>query len=840
MAHILADLRYALRSLRKVPLFTAVAVLSIAFGIGANTAVFTLVDQVILRKMPVGDPAAIVHVTADGTEQYGGSIGDGSELSYPMYRDLRDRNQVFSGLACRAATSLTVGYGGRTEVASGELVSGNFFTLLGLQPAAGRVMTAADDPAGGGRAVAVLGYDYFVSRFNGDRHAIGRTLVVNGHPFEIIGVVDRRFHGLDLGNPVQVYVPVTMQPKLGPSWLQLEGRRFRWVQVYARLKPGLSATQAQAGILPLYRSILKQESTDAAFAGASADTTRRFLAGELSVNDASRGRSGLRDSVRDPLLILMAVAAGVLLIVSANVANLLIARGAARHRELALRQAVGASRRQIVRLLLIESVVLAAAGALLGVLVASWSAGMLLGYFVTPESPIAVNADADARIMIFTASLAMLTALAAGIVPAFRSTGIDIAPTLKSAGGAVVSEQPTLRKTLVVAQVALSFLLLIGAGLFLRSLDNLLSVDPGFRTTEVLSFAFDLERNGYQGERSRTFARTVHDTLRSTPGVVSASYAFFGMLEGGGWGMGFTVEGYQPSAGDSAGAMCNGVSPGFFKEMGVPLVAGREFDERDTAITPAPKDWPYRVAIVNQTFVKRYFKGGNALGRHIGIGDDPGTAMPIEIIGVAKDMRYTAIREDDRPQVFFPYLQASGVSGLVAYVRTAGNADALMGTIRRRIADLDPGLAIYNVATLERRVERSVVNERLIASLSSTLSVMATILSVIGLYGVMAYTVTRRTREIGIRMALGALASQIAARVIREAAVLVSIGLMIGFGAAWWLGRYVQAQLYGVTPADTTTILLAGMSLTVVAAIAAMVPARRASRIAPMSALRDE
>jgi putative ABC transport system permease protein len=839
MAPLLADLRYARRSLRRVPLFTAVAVLSIAFGIGANTAVFTLVDQVILRKMAVVNPGEIVHVTAAGTEQYGGSLGDGTELSYPMYRDLRDHNQVFSGVLCRASTSLTVGYGGRTEMAFGELVSGNFFTVLGLRAAEGRVLTAADDPVGGGRAVAVLGHDYFLSRFNGDRRIIGRTLVVNGHPFEIVGVVDRRFHGLDLGNPVQVYVPVTMQPKLGPSWLKIEGHRLRWVQVYARLKPGISAAQAQAGVVPLYRSILKQESTDAAFSGASAETKRRFLAGELSVNDASRGRSGFLRSVRDPLLILMAVAAGVLLIVSANVANLLIARGAARHRELALRLAFGASRRQIVRLLLVESLVLSVAGAALGVLVASWSAGMLLAYFVTPETPIAVTADADARIVAFTATLAIVTALVAGIVPAFRSTGMD-APTLKSSGGAVVSEQPTLRKTLVVAQVALSFLLLIGAGLFLRSLENLLAVDPGFRTSRVLSFHFDLERNGYQGERSRTFARTLHDALRNVPGVASASYAFFGLLERGGWGMGFTVEGYQPSPGDSAGAMCNGISPGFFKEMDVPLVAGREFDARDDAVQPPPEGWPYRVAIVNQTFVKRYFKDGRALGRHIGIGDDPGTAMPIEIVGVVKDMRYTAIREDDRPQVFFPYLQATGVSGITAYVRTEGDTDALMGTIRRRIADLDPDLALYNVSTLEGRVEQSVVNERLIASLSSALSAMATVLSVVGLYGVMAYTVTRRTREIGIRMALGALASQIAARVLREAAVLVTVGLVLGFGAAWWLGRYVQGQLYGVTPADTLTIVLAGVALATVAAIAAMVPARRASRIAPMSALRDE
>ncbi len=840
MPHLAADLRYALRSLRKAPLFTTVAVVSIAFGIGANTAVFTLVDQVVLRKMAIANPSEIVQLTAAGTETYGGSIGDGTELSYAMYRDLRDSNRVFSGMFCRMGTSLYVGYDKRNELATGELVSGNFFSLLGVRAAAGRVFTPSDDPVGGGRAVAVLGFDYWVSRFNADRSILGKGIIVNGHPYEVIGVAEQRFRGIDIGQPVQVYLPVTMQPKIGPSWLQIDGRRFRWVQVFARLKPGITAAQAQAGVLPLYRSILEREATDAAFASASADTKRRFLAGALTVVDASRGHSRLQASVQEPLLILMAVAGGVLLIVSANLANLLIARGASRHRELALRLAVGASRRQIIRLLLTESLLLAIAGAILGVLMASWGADMLLGFFITPENPIAVSADADARVLLFTVGLAILTALAAGIFPAFRSTRVDLAPALKGSGGGAVNEQPHLRKTLVVAQVALSFLLLIGAGLFLRSLDNLLAVDPGFTTSRVLSFSFDLERSGYEPARARAFARDFLDTLRTLPGASSAGYAFFGLLEGGGWGMGFTVEGYQPAAGEGAGSACNGISPGFFKAMGVPLVAGREFDARDDRIEPPPDGWPYRVAIVNQTFVDRYFKGRNPLGRHIGIGDDPGTPMPIEIVGVVKDIRYAAIREEKGPQVFFPYIQANEIAFVTAYVRTEGDADAMMGTIRRRLSSLDPGLAIYNVATLEDRVERSVVNERLIASLSSALSAMATVLSVIGLYGVMAYTVTRRTREIGIRMALGALASQIAYRVLREAGMLVGVGLLLGFGAAYWLGRYVQGQLYGVTPADGWTIFLAGAALATVAAFAAMVPARRASRIAPMMALRDE
>jgi len=839
MAHLAADLRYALRSLRKVPLFTAIAVLSMAFGIAANTAVFTLVDQVVLRTLPVMRPGELVQVSARDTESYGGGMGDGTELSYAMYRDLRDHNQVFAGMFCRMQNGLTITYGGRSELATAELVSGTFFPQLGVQPAVGRLFTAEEDRVAGGHPVAVLGFNYWMSRFAGDRAIVGRAITVNGHPLEVVGVVQAGFDGLDLGQPPQVYVPVTMQPQMGPAWLQLDTRRFRWVQVFARLRDGVTIERAQAGLQPLYQSLLKQEAADAAFTTASGDTKRRFLEGRLTVENASRGHSSLRESITDPLLILMAVAGLVLLIVCANVANLLIARGAARHRELALRLAVGASRRQIVRLLLVESLVLAGAGAATGLLLASWGASLLLGFFVTPDSLPAVTAEPDARILLFTSLLAIATALLSGVIPAFRSTRVDLAHALKGSGGAVVAEQPRLRKTLVVAQVALSFLLLIGAGLFLRSLHNLMAVDPGFRTAHVLAFTVNPSLAGYNAERSRAFSDTLLDAVSRTPGASSAAYAFMSLLGGGGWGMGFTVEGYQPPAGESAGSMVNAVSPGYFSAMGIPLLAGREFDMRDDRVLPPPDGWPYRVAVVNETFVQRYFKGANPLGRHIGIGSDPGTRMPIEIVGVAKDTRYTGIREDPRPQVFFPYRQAT-MEGITTYVRTEQDPDLVMQSIRRAVAAIDPRVPIFSVTTMEGLVQRSVVNERLIAGLSATLSTIATLLAVVGLYGVIAYTVTRRTREIGIRMALGALGSQIARTVLREAGTLVVVGLGLGFGAAWWLGRYVQSQLYGITPADPATIAMAAAALASVGVVAALVPARRASRVSPMSALRED
>jgi len=839
VSDLFSDLRHALRGFRRQPLFTAIAAVSMGLGIAANTAVFTLVDQALLRELPVTRPSELVEVGAPGTESYGGGMGDGTELSYAMYRDLRDHNEVFADMAARFLASLNVSYAGSSERVRGELVSGSFFPMLGTGAEIGRVITPDEDTAPGAHPVVVLGYDYWKARFGADPSIVGKPLLVNGQPLEVIGVADRRFAGLDFGRPAQVYVPLTMQPQMGPPWLHFEGRRFRWVQVYGRLRPGVTAHAAATSLEPLYHSILEQEAQDPAFANASAETRQRFLDGKLTVADAAHGHSYLRDSITEPLLILMAVAVGLLLIVCANVANLLIARGASRQRELALRLAVGATPLRIARLLVVESLVLAGLGAALGLVLAQWGAGALLAFFETKESPLALSASPDARILLFTSSLAVATALLAGLLPAMRSRRLDPGPELKSAGGTVVGEQPRLRKALVIAQVALSSVLLIAAGLFVRSLDNLLAVDPGFHTERVVSFGFDLAGNGYDAARARTFVEALQPRLAAVPGVDSAAYSFVPLLGGGGWGMGFTIEGKTPGPGESFASMCNAVSPGYFETLGIPLLAGREFDERDGPVVPAPEGWPYRAAVVNQTFAERYFDGENPIGRHVGIGEDPGTPTPIEIVGLARNAHYMGVREDPRPQIFFPLRQAS-IESVTAYVRTKAEPTAVLSGLRREMADLDPGIAIYEVSTLEDLARRSVVNERLIAGLSTALASIATLLSVVGLYGVMAFLVTRRTREIGIRMALGALARQVAGAVLREAGALVGVGLAVGLGAAWWLGRYIESQLYGVAPADPRTILLAAGSLCAVAAVAALLPAWRAARVSPMAALRDE
>jgi predicted permease len=831
---LLIDVRDASRGLRQAPLFTVVAVLSMAFGIGANTTVFTLVDQVLLRAIPVVRPGELVQVSSVGSPI--GGMGDGTELSYAMYHDLRDRNEVLSGMFCRMPNDLYVGFGGRTEQVVGELVSGTFFSVLGVRPAAGRLFTSAEDQIGD-HPVAVLAYGYWQSRFGGEQSAIGQTVHMNGYPLEIVGVAQVGFNGIDIAQPAQIYVPITMQPKMGPAWLQIEKPDFRWVQVYGRMRPGLTPERVTAGLQPLYHAVLEDELKEPAFATATPLMRRRLLDSRVAVESAARGHSGLRNYAREPLLILTAVAAAVLLIVCANVANLLIARGAARQRELALRVALGAGRHDIVRLLVIESVLLASGGAAAGLLLAVWGADILLQFYENPVTSFAITSSPDLRIVAFAAGLAFLTGVLAAVIPALRATRINVAPALKSGGGAVAGEHARVRKSLVIAQVALSFVLLITGGLFVRSVRNLLSVDPGFRTERVLSFMFDLSRSGYDPERARAFVKTYAERLSQIPGVSAVAYSFQPLLEGGGWGMNLTVEGYRGKSGESAGAVTNAVSPGFFKVMGIRLLAGREFTERDDQ--PLPKGWPYRVGVVNETFAKKYFGNANPIGRHVGLDDFVGTPMPIEIVGLIQDTHAWAIREEQRPQIFFPYLQAS-IENVSTYVRTEGNPTDLLPRVRSEIATLDPQLAVYNVSTLQARAERSVASERLIASLSATLATMATLLSIVGLYGVMAYTVTRRTREIGIRIALGARSSQIARAVLREAAALVVLGLGLGFVAAWWLGRYIQSQLYDVSAADAGTFTIAAFGLTAVAAIAALIPARRAARVAPMHALRQD
>jgi predicted permease len=827
------DVRFAVRTLSKAPLFVAVAVISLALGIGANTAIFTLIDQLILRLLPVKNPQELVLLKGRGNH-YGSNNG-AHKLSYPMYADFRDKNTVFQGMFCRDDRTFSISFEGRTERIQGELVSGNYFPVLGVGAAIGRVFTAQDDLVQGANPYAVLGYSYWMTRFGGNPNVIGQKLILNGYPFTVIGVSQAGFDGIDPAQVTQIRIPVTMRGEIGSrTFNPMNDRRSRWVQAYGRMKPGMTREQAKAGLQPLFHQMLEMEVQQKEFSRAAALTKQNFLKMWLDLLPAETGQSRTRETFSKPLVVLMCIVGLVLLIACANVANLLIARATARQKEIAVRLALGASRGQIVRQLLIESMILSFIGGAAGLTLAVGITKVLLGFLPAGTAPLGIVSTPDTRILLFNIGVSLLTGIIFGLVPALQSTRPDLAPTLKDQAGAVVGGgSVNIRKILVVAQVTLSLLLLIAAGLFIRSLANLRDLDPGFRTKNLLAFNVDPTMNGYPDERSRNFLRQLFENMSAVPGVQSAALAIVPVLEGNEWDNSVTVEGYIPKAGEFVDPHMNFVSPKYFKTMDVAILAGRDFDARD-------ERGSMKVAIVNEKFAKRYTGSTNAVGRKIGMGADPGTKTDITIIGGVSDMRYESMRDEVPDEVFQPYRQIEFVSGMYAYLRTDRDPESYFEAVRRKVHEIDPNVPVARLRTLERQMEISLMTERLVASLSTAFALLATLLAGIGLYGVMAYTVARRTREIGIRMALGAFRGDVVWLVMREVLLLLGIGMVIGLPAAWALSRFVEAQLYGITPADMPTIALAIAGIAAVAILAGFLPARRATRIDPMRALRWE
>jgi len=841
MSRLIADTRLALRTWRKSPGFTAIAVVSIALGIGANAAIFTLVDQVLLRQLPVQNPHELVQVTFQGGNRYGSNWGDGSELSYPNYAELRDHNEVFAGMLGRFGYSFHIGHAGRTERVSGEIVTGTYFPVLGVGAAVGRMLTPEDDKFPGGHPVAVISYGFWVSGFASDPGIVNSSLVINGHPYTVVGVAQAGFEGIEVGRPSRVFVPMMMKAQLTPGWNALDQRLFRWISVFARLRPGITATQAQAGLSPYFKSLIEADLKDPDFARAAPETRQRYAANTLRLIPSAQGRSGLRETLTTPLWVLMATAAGVLLIACANVANLLLARGAARQREIAVRLALGATRGRIAQQLLVESVLLALAGGAAGVAIAAIGAPLVLGFFVSPDAPAPISTSPDWRILAFTFALSTVTGVIFGMAPAIQSTRPDVAPTLKDQAGSVLGGHARLRKGLVAFQIAISLLLVIGAALFTRTLGNLLAVDIGFDSSRVISFGVDPTLNGYDPPRTRQFTKALLAKLNATAGVESAGIASMRILEGNQWTASITVQGYQAKPNENSSQWLNSISPGYFKAMGIPLVAGRDFTERDERLVPPAKDErDFRVAIVNERFARHYFGNEQAVGRRIGQGGNPNTPTPIEIVGVVRDSKYSDVRDDVQRQVFFPYLESSSPSGFTVYLRTRQPADRMFEVVRQAMREIDPNLPVYETRTLEKQVAQSLSRERLVSTMTATFGTLATLLAVVGLYGVMSYTVSRRRREIGVRVAFGASAWNIRWLVIREVLIIAATGIALALPAAWWLARYVSTQLYGVEPTDPITFAGATVLLTAVAALAGLIPSGRAAKLDPTVALRAE
>jgi predicted permease len=840
MTNILADVRLVIRTWRKAPGFASIAILSIALGIGANAAVFTLVDQVLLRKLPVSNPDALVQLGMTGS-RYGNNWGDGSELSYPVYAELRDNAQVFDGVFGRFGAAFTVGAAGRSERVLGELVSGSYFPVLGVGSALGRTIGPDDDRVEGGHPVAVLSYGFWRTRFNADPSVLNSTLTINGYPYTVIGVARPGFDGIEVGRITQVFVPLMMKPSVTPTWNGLDDRLNRWVRVFARLQPGVTREQAKAALDPFFGTILERDLSAPGFAKAGQDTRTRYRGNSLVVADASQGRSGLRRNLTIPLWVLMATASGVLLIACANIANLLLARGAARQREMAVRLALGATRSRLISQLLAESLMLAAAGGLIGIAISAAAAPMLLGFFVSPDGPQPISTGPDWRILAFTGAITLLTGILFGLAPAFRSSRPNVAPTLKDVATSVLGGHGRVRKALVASQIGISLLLLIGAALFIRTLNNLLAVDIGFQTTQLVSFGIDPSLSGYDGPRVKAFTKALLERLTATPGIEAAGLSTTRLLEGNQWTTSITVAGYQAKGIENSTQWANSVSYGYFKTMGIPILIGRDFTDRDERTTPAsPGTSDYRIAIVNEKFARHYFGDMNPIGRRIGFGGNPNTPTPIEIVGVVRDSKYTDVRDEMQRQVFFPFFEESQPSSYTVYLRTNRPTDLVFTAVRQTVAGLDPNIPIHGTRTLETQVALSLSRERMVATMTIVFGTLATLLAVIGLYGVMSYTVARRTREIGVRVALGATARRIGWLVIREVLVIGGVGVTLALPAAWWLGRYVSTQLYGVEPTDPVAIGAAVALLLTVAVAAGLIPSTRAARLDPTVALRQE
>jgi predicted permease len=818
MQFFLQDLRYGARMLMTQPGFTLIAALTLALGIGANTAIFSLIDAVLLKLLPVKDPAQLVALA--NTSRAGENR---ITFSYPLFQDLRERNQVFAGILAYSGVALNLSGNGQTERVTGQLVSGSFFSVLGVQPLLGRVFSDDDNRSPGAHPVTILSHSFWRRRFASNPNVVGETVRLNGYPFTVVGVAPPGFFGVEVGAAPDLWAPMMMQSQVSGLADRLQQRNHFWVNLMARMKPGVSEQQAQAGANALWQQINRE-------APGLNPKLRDFLLGQhIQLRPASQGLSSLRNQFKQPLFVLMGVVGLVLLIACANLANLLLARATARQKEIAVRLALGASRARLVAQLLAESLLLSLLGGLFGLLFAFWGADFLLSFL--SQARFTLELQPDLRVLGFNLSVAVLTGVLFGLAPALQATRPNLIEALKNEIPALTGagSRFELRKLLVVAQVALSLLLLIGAGLFVRTLQNLKGIDLGFRADKVLLLSMNPGLNGYKPEQVKSFYAQLLERVNRLPGVQSASLADMPLM-GGAWIDGVSVEGYKAAAGQDMSVSAKKVGPKFFETMGIPLLRGRDFNVQDEAGAP-------KVAVINETLARDFFGSDNPLGRRIGVGEKPER----EIIGVIKDTKYRDLKKQAPRTVYVSLAQATPMSAeLTLHVRTAGEPANLVAAIRREVETLDKNLPAYNVRTFTDLVAQSIYQERLIATLSSFFGLLALSLASLGLYGVMAYSVARRTREIGIRLALGAQTSNVLKLVVRQGMALALIGIGLGIVAAWSLTRVLSNLLYGVSPTDPLTFVTIPSALVGVALLACYLPARRATKVDPLTALRHE
>ncbi len=822
------DLKFAFRQLLKNPGFTTVAVLSLALGIGANTAIFSLINAAMLKALPVKNPESIVLLGSRGKEDNKTDFG----FYYPVFRKLREQNQFFDDVAAFAPVPINVRIDGQPEpMVPGQLISGSYLSLLGVNAVAGRNIAADDDQVPGGHPVAMISYGYWQRRFARAPSAIGKVVQLNGTSFTIVGVAPPLFFGMEVGSAPEIMVPLMMQPQMMPavgSWLDRPVNVVNWLHVVGRLKPGTTREQVQSAANALYRHIMADEAatTDPKWA-------QSWLESKLVVMPGSRGFSPLRGHFAEPLTILMILVALVLLVACANVANLLLARAAGRRREIAIRLAIGAGRTRLIRQLLTESLVLAAIGAVGGLLLANWISGFVVDFISAGRMPIVLNLRPDLQVFTFVTTLSVLTAILFGLVPALRATGFDLTPTLKPTLGRTGNAAFASRtaNVLVVSQVALSFLLLIGAGLFVRSLQKLVEQSAGFEPDHVLVVRVEPEgsdqKRGANAVRLNNLYRDLQERMEAIPGVRSASFASLRPTASVS-----PNRKIKTQTGEEIDVSMTLTFPKYFVTLGVPVVDGREFIDADMTPNAPP------VAIINETLARRAFPNQNPIGRQFQFGNaDPF----VTIVGVVKDVKYGNLRSEVLASVYQPFLQANtGRGQMVLHVRVAGPANTTIASVQREILSVDPSMPAFQVQTLAAEFDALLMQERLVSTLSSLFGITALFLACIGLYGILAYAVTQRTAEIGIRLALGAQRRDVFGLILRQGMRLTGAGIAVGVIGALATARLLQSFLFGVAPTDLLTFIAILLSLSVVALAACWLPARRAAKVDPMEALRYE
>lgn len=835
MQSVLQDLRYALRQLRRNPGFALLAVLTLALGIGANTAVFSIFYQVMLRDLPVRNPGSLVLLSEHLEAESGGLHSHGDDklyFSYPAYRALQAGDHVFQGVLGSGPMMLAIAGQDHTEQAWGELVSGNYFDVLGMRPALGRLLTPADDAQRGGNPYAVLSYAYWQSRFGGNPAILDTTIHLNSQLFQVVGVAAPGYTGLNPEETPALFVPMSMETALGGREDFLDAPNQRWMNVLARLRPGVSAMQAQTAMAPVWRSV--RQSALAQVQHRNSGLDRQFMDSHLFVHSGAQGLPMLRDDFGAPLIALMGMVLAVLLIACGNVANLLLVRAASRRREMAIRGALGAARALLFRQALLEGLVLGAIAAVLGAALGQAGARLLVGA-LPAESGIsgALSARLDLRVLAFTIVIGLLTTLLFSLAPAFAGARVEMTSALHRQSSAARGGSSRIRNILVSAEVMLSLVLLVLAGLFVHTLYNMQSLNPGFRPDHLLTFSVDAKLLGRDAAATRAEYQRLAETLRQQPGVGSVAYSSISLLSGDYRGGNVSIAGYVPAQGDELDMNLDVVSPGFFSTLRVPLLAGRTF-------TPADHTGGHKVGIVNQSFATRFFGSPRAALGHAFCFHCIGVTPDTEIVGVVSDVKTGAIRDLPAPFFYLPSDQSEEALPASFYLLTAQDPAAAADAIRRAVAAVDPELPVQYLEPMQVHIDTSLFQERLVSKLSIAFGALAAFLAALGLYGVLAYSVAQRTQEIGVRMALGANRGQVVRLVMGQVLRMAGAGIVLGLPISAAVAHLLKNQLYGISGSDPAVFVSVVLALVFLALLAGLLPARKAASVEPMRALRTE